>query len=751
MLMSYELQINTEIIPPSHPLEKGGKGGIDYEKALNPQQLEAVCMLTGPALVIAGAGSGKTRTLVYRVARLVEKGIPPQSILLLTFTCRAAREMLQRASLILSDTCQQVRGGTFHSLANQMLRKFSHHIGFSPSFTILDRSDSADAINLLRLSLGLDEKARRFPKKDTIAEIFSKAVNKAITIEQVLEEEFLHFMEHSEALKKLYLLYTEYKNSHQLMDYDDLLVKWKNLLEERPDIRDQVSRRFQYIMVDEYQDTNRLQADIVRLMAATHNNVMVVGDDSQSIYSFRGANFKNIMDFPNHFPGTRIITLEENYRSTQQILSLANSLIAKAKEKYTKCLFTRRPGGVSARLAPVPDENAQSRFICERILSLRRSGVPLSGIAVLFRAGFHSFNLELELTKAGISFVKYGGLKLMEAAHIKDVLAHLRVVVNPCDLLSWHRILLLINNIGHKTCQRIMDWLRDTGFSLSRLGEYPIGPRIEEGLADLCKVLEAISTPGLKPQERLERLTAYYEPILRRIYYDDYPKRLKDLEQLAVITNNYESLEALLADMVLEPPEAGASDAAMSDRDTERLTLSTIHSAKGLEWHTVFIISLAEGRFPSSYACESDEAIEEERRLMYVAVTRAKETLFLSYPVSTYTPKDGRIMARPSRFINDIPRSMFESREETGTSFATDRDSYTRTEQIPSQPGRDEEDEAGLKTKDGMLQAGARVHHTIFGTGRVRQVLDGQKVVVHFDGTGLKTLHLGYTTLSVVR
>jgi DNA helicase-2/ATP-dependent DNA helicase PcrA len=729
----------------------GDSSLIDYEKALNPQQLEAVRMLTGPALVIAGAGSGKTRTLVYRVARLVEGGIPPQSILLLTFTCRASREMLQRASLLLSDTCQRVRGGTFHSLANQMLRKFSHHIGFSPSFTILDRSDSADAINLLRLSLGLDEKAKRFPKKDTIAEIFSKAANKSITIEQVLEEEFFHFMEHSESLKKIHFLYTEYKNSHQLMDYDDLLVKWKNLLEERPDIRDLVSRRFQYIMVDEYQDTNKLQAGIIRLMAATHDNVMVVGDDSQSIYSFRGANFKNIMDFPNHFPGTRIIKLEENYRSTQQILSLANSLIAHAREKYTKCLFTRRPGGVRARLAPVPDENAQSRFICERILSLRRSGVPLSGIAVLFRAGFHSFNLELELTKAGIPFVKYGGLKLMEAAHIKDVLAHLRVVVNPCDLLSWHRILLLINNIGHKTCQRIMDWLRDTGFSLSRLGEYPIGPRVEEGFTDLCKALEAIGTPGLKPQARLERLMAYYEPLLRRIYYDDYPKRLKDLEQLAVITNNYESLETLLTDMVLEAPEASAADVAMSDRDTERLTLSTIHSAKGLEWHTVFIISLAEGRFPSSYACESDEAIEEERRLMYVAVTRAKENLFLCYPVSTYTPKDGRIMARPSRFINDIPRSMFETREETGASFAPGGTPYTRAEQIPSQPGRDEDDGAGLKTKDEMLQVGARVHHTIFGTGRIREVLNGQKVVVHFDGAGLKTLHLGYTTLSVVR
>lgn len=726
-----------------------GIPAIDYQKVLNAQQLEAVFTLTGPVLVIAGAGSGKTRALVHRVARLIEKGVSPQSILLLTFTCKAAREMLQRSSQILCDSCQRVVGGTFHSLANQMLRKFSYSIGIPPSFTILDRTDSADAINLLRLSLGLGEKGKRFPKNQTIAEIFSKATNKCIAIEQVLEEEFAHFMDYGEVLKNLALLYTDYKNSHHLMDYDDLLVKWKNLLAEQSAIRELVSQQFQYIMVDEYQDTNRLQADIVQLMAATHNNIMVVGDDSQSIYSFRGANFKNIIDFPNKFPGTRVIKLEENYRSTQPILSLANALIAQAQEKHTKCLFTRRSGGALARLVPAQDENTQSRLVCREILSLWGKGVPLSEMAVLFRASFHSFDLELELTKAGIPFVKYGGLKLMETAHIKDLLAHLRVIVNPADLLSWHRILLLLHNIGHRTSQRVMDWLKDSGFSLTRLGEYPIGPKGEKGFADLWNVLQAITVPGLNIPDCLERLIAYYEPILKRVYYDDYPKRLKDLEHLAVITNKYNSLEDLLADMVLEPPEASVANTIAAGGEPERLTLSTIHSAKGLEWHSVFIISLTEGRFPSSYAYQYPEAIEEERRLMYVAVTRAKENLFLSYPVFAYTHKDGRVLTGPSRFISDIPPSLFEMPEKKDTGEGLDHG----PELVPplAEPGTGDERKDRLETKNGVLKGGERVRHTVFGAGWVRKIVDNQKVVVHFDGAGLKTLHLGYTNLSIIR
>ncbi len=718
---------------------------IDYDKILNSRQLEAVTTFSGPVLVIAGAGSGKTRTLVYRVARLIESGVPPESILLLTFTCRSAREMLERASRLISETCQRVVGGTFHSIANHMLRRFSRHIGFPASFTILDRADSADAVDLLRLGLGLGDKDKHFPKKSTIIEIFSKAANKSIHVEQAVDEEFPHLLKHVDALVSLSQLYKDYKNRHFLMDYDDLLIRWRALLQERADIRDMISRRFQYIMVDEYQDTNTIQADIVRLMAATHENVMVVGDDSQSIYSFRGADFKNIMDFPNRFPGARIIKLEENYRSTQPILSVANSLIARAREKYTKCLFTRRPGGVRVRLVAVQDEGAQSRFVCEQIRALESEGVPLSDIAVLVRAGFYSFDLELALARNSIPFTKYGGVKLVETAHIKDVLAHLRVVVNPADPLSWHRILLLVDSIGHKTCSRIMEWLRETGWSLSRLGEYPIGARGAAGLANLCRALEEVGGQDSCPPRCLERVLNYYEPTLKQRYHDDYPRRIRDLEQLSILSAKYESLQTFLTDMVLEPPETNTQNLPDSSADREKIVVSTIHSAKGLEWHTVFVISLIEGRFPSSHAYVSEEAMEEERRLMYVAVTRAKEDLFLTYPASIYVPKDGLTMTRPSRFLTDIPCSMLEGVKEDPAQ--SERSEGIRApiasscEQAGVDPGKNE----------GELRVGERVRHDVFGAGWIKSLLGEEKVAVEFDRFGMKTLHLGYARLSVLR
>lgn len=707
---------------------------IEYDKILNAGQLEAVLTLNGSVLVIAGAGSGKTRTLVYRLARLIETGVPPKSILLLTFTCRAAREMLQRASLILSDGCQEVTGGTFHSVANQMLRRFASQAGILPSFTILDRVDSGDAVDLLRNSLGLGGKGSHFPKKSTIVEIFGKAVNKALSIPETLEYEFPHLVFHARELGDLFALYNDYKIRHNLMDYDDLLIKWKNLLEEKSEIRDMVSRRFKYVMVDEYQDTNCLQAEIVRLMAYGHNNVMVVGDDSQSIYSFRGANFKNIMNFPNVFPGTRIIKLEENYRSTQPVLSLANSIISGAREKYTKCLFTQKKGGPQVRLIQVRDDNGQSRAICSNIAKLRAEGVPLSEMAVLFRSSFHSFDLELELTRNGLPFRKYGGLKLMETAHIKDIIAHLRVMVNPADLLSWNRVLLLLDSIGQKTCQRILEWLRNHDFSLPSLGEFPIGPKGERGLYDLVKLLDEIYK-NANPSDCLERILEYYEPILKRIHYDDHPKRYKDLEHLCTLATKYESIETLLTDMVLEPPEAGVPEGL----DTESLTLSTIHSAKGLEWNSVFIISLVEGRFPSSYAQESEESLEEERRLMYVAVTRAKENLFLCYPSTIYVPRNGILTPGVSRFLAELPRSVFEV-------------DGNRTDSVPVKeytPAHNIEKTA-MDQENGDLKIGIRVRHNIFGLGLVRKLLEEKKALVEFDDFGLKTLNLDYARLSIV-
>ncbi len=703
---------------------------LDYAKELNPAQLEAVRTLFGPVLVIAGAGSGKTRTLVYRVARLVEEGVPPERILLLTFTRKAAREMLRRAALLLNESCEKVAGGTFHSLAHLMLREYGHLLGYSRQFTILDRGDAEDAINLLRTGLGLSEKGRRFPKKETIAAIFSKAVNKGLSLEEVVTEEYPHFLEDLEDLARLFEHYVRYKLEHQLMDYDDLLVNWLRVLREHPEVRQAVSRRFEFIMVDEYQDTNALQAEIVRLMAEGHGNVMVVGDDSQSIYAFRGANFRNILEFPRLFPGAKIIKLEENYRSVQPVLDLANAVIEKAKEKYTKCLYTKRTGGKRPVVYKARDEADQSRFIAERILELREEGVPLSEMAILFRSAYHSFDLELELAKRNIPFVKQGGMKLIETAHIKDVVAHLRLLLNPYDMLAWNRVLLLIEGIGPRTSKRIMEAIKASGHPFEALGKFPARASYAVGLAKLHQLLKALEAP-LSPEERLSLLYEYYEPILERVYYDDHPKRAKDLDQLLAIAHKYEKLEDFLADLALEPPEASVAEVEAVSSDDEKISLSTVHSAKGLEWHTVFVISLAEGRFPSSYAMGREEDIEEERRLFYVAVTRAKERLFLTYPATYYAPGEGRIFSKPSRFLDEA-RDYVEDWEDRGGVYGI---------KPLEEPAED------LSLNENVFRPGELVWHPRFGEGKVKAMVDADKVVVRFQDAGEKTLHLKFARL----
>ena len=699
---------------------------LDYAKELNPAQLEAVRTLWGPVLVIAGAGSGKTRTLVYRVVRLVEEGVPPEKILLLTFTRKAAREMLRRAALLLDEKCERVSGGTFHSLAHLMLRQYGHLVGYSRQFTILDRGDAEDAINLLRTALGLSERKRRFPKKETIASIFSKAINKRLSLEEVVTEEYPHFLDDLEDLARLFEHYVRYKQEHQLMDYDDLLVNWYRVLKAFPEVRREMARRFEFIMVDEYQDTNALQAEIVRFMAEEHGNVMVVGDDSQSIYAFRGANFKNILEFPKLFPGAKIIKLEENYRSRQPILDLANAVIEHAKEKYTKCLFTRREGGQRPRLYKARDEADQSRFIADRILELREEGVPLQEMAILFRSAYHSFDLELELAKRNIPFVKHGGLKLIETAHIKDIVAHLRLLLNPYDMLAWNRVLLLIEGIGPKTSKRIMEALRSEPDPLAAVGRFPARPSYAKGLGALAELLARLRAEEI-PEEQLALLYDYYEPIFTRVYYDDHPKRAKDLQQLLAIANKYSRLEDFLADLALEPPEASVAEVEALENEDEKLVLSTVHSAKGLEWHTVFVISLAEGRFPSSYAVGREEDVEEERRLFYVAVTRAKENLFLTYPATFYVPGEGRVFSKPSRFLEEVREKIEEWRPEEASFFA-------------------EEEELEEETP-ASFRPGELVWHPVFGEGKVKRMADIDKVVVQFASAGEKTLHLKFARL----
>ena len=635
------------------------KLSIDYAAALNRQQLAAVTAGEGPSLVIAGAGSGKTRTLVYRVAYLIDSGIDPSHILLLTFTRKSSQEMLERAGELIGVRSEQVRGGTFHSVANMLLRRYGRSIGLEPGFTILDRSDAEDLIALVRAQLGLNEKDKRFPRKATIAEIFSKSENTLRPLDEIVVEEFSHFADHLDALGQLQRGYQASKRQRQLVDYDDLLVLLRRLVMEDEAIRRTISSLYRYILVDEYQDTNRLQADVVRHLASTHQNVMVVGDDAQSIYGFRGATFKNIMEFPSLFPGTTIYKLEENYRSTQPILNLANCIIEEAAEKYSKQLFTRKLDGPLPVLVQAAGENAQSRFIAQKILELREEGIPLDEMAVLFRSSFHSFDLEIVLSRAGLPFVKRGGMKFIDTAHVKDLLAHLRVVANPLDTVSWHRALMLVEGVGPKKAQDLLAAIVKADNPYRVLRE--VSGKSGKGLKDLALTLESLSgSDDMRPAEQVNHIYEYYMPILKA-QYDDYPKRIRDLDHLHTIAEGYPELDQLLADLALEPPDGSAIDVGASDRDDERLVLSTIHSAKGLEWQCVFVIWIVDGRFPSVYSFVTDEDLEEERRLFYVAVTRAKQHLFLTYPINVFDKGSGMLLSKPTRFLDHVSPAMFEA------------------------------------------------------------------------------------------
>lgn len=627
---------------------------IDYKNELNAAQFEAVQSTQGQYLVIAGAGSGKTRTLVYRVAFLVEKGIKPEEILLLTFTRKAAQEMLSRASTLLDERCRKVSGGTFHSFANSILRKYAKLIGVSNNFTIIDRSDSEDVINLIRTQLGFNKQDKRFPRKRAIMEIISISVNKSAPLDDVLYDEYPQFMEWSDEIKRINSEYARYKYTKSLLDYDDLLVYLKNLLEKHENVRLALSNKYKYIMVDEYQDTNKLQAHIVCLLACEHKNIMVVGDDSQSIYSFRGANFKNIMDFPKIFKGAKIITLEENYRSTQPILNMTNEVIHFSEEKFEKNLYTKKQGGKLPVFVDAEDEFAQSKYIVDKVLELREEGIELGDMAILFRSGWHSHDLEIELANRNLPFVKYGGQRFVEAAHIKDVISYLRILHNRFDQVSWYRTLLLLKGVGPKTSERIIAELmiNKTGFALSSKFIDKIC-----GLGELLELLKGINEQIQEPAQITHIFLKYYEPILKD-KYDDFNKRLNDLDSLERIASRYKSLEQFLTDMALEPPERNIIEPGSRDKDDSPLVLSTIHSAKGLEWHTVFVIYVAEGHLPSYLSLEDKDALEEERRLFYVAVTRAKDNLFLLKPhidrsARSYFDAAGSVFTTVSRFLDE--------------------------------------------------------------------------------------------------
>src|SRR5579883_67719 len=657
---------------------------VKYEKELNAAQFEAVKHTNGPALVIAGAGTGKTRTLTYRVARLVEQGVDPQSILLLTFTRRAAQEMLRRAAALLHDSkAENVAGGTFHSFANLTLRKYANLIGFTNDFSILDQGDAHDSINLLRTQMGLATARRRFPRKTTLGAMISLAVNRMTTVEDVVETDFPHFIEDLGEILRLSEAYHAYKRRSNTMDYDDLLTDLVLLLETNEKVRETLAKKYRYVMVDEYQDVNRLQARIVELLSSpslsdegrARANVMVVGDDAQSIYRFRGAEVENIFDFPKQYPGAAIIPLEENFRSTQPILTLTNHVISLASRRYEKELYTRNASGEIPQIVCAENEAQQSRYVVEKILEYRELGVSLKDIAVLFRSGYMSFDLELELQRANIPFQKFGGMKFIETSHVKDLTAMLRVVQNPKDAVSWYRILLLNDGEGPKTAERIVEGVLQSGLRRAAAEaeaqaegsepssdtRYPIpDTRVGASVEGLFSILKFVSSDKMTPPEKVEHLIEYYKPILRK-KYDDYQKREKDIETFQLITERYRSLNPLLADLSLDPPTESLSDMEEGARDDELLTLSTIHSAKGLEWNTVIITNCLDGRFPSVHAARDPEELEEERRLMYVAATRAKEHLIITYPTNLYDREAGIVLSKPSRFIDGlVDRSLAE-------------------------------------------------------------------------------------------
>jgi DNA helicase-2/ATP-dependent DNA helicase PcrA len=625
---------------------------------LNDAQRAAVEHNDGPLLVIAGAGSGKTRTLTHRVARLVAEGVPPAAILLLTFTRRASQEMLQRAARLLDQRCERVSGGTFHSFAHLKLRHYAERLGLSPDFAILDRTDAEALIALIRKESDGAPRQRPLPRKNTLADIFSRAVNKIRSVEEVLFAEFAHLSDEAETIVALFENYTRRKRDHHFLDYDDLLVWFQRLLQDFPEVRRRISSSYRHIMVDEYQDTNQIQADILRLLTDANRNIMVVGDDSQSIYAFRGANFRNIIDFPALFAEARVIALEENYRSTQPILNLTNIVIERAREKYSKHLFTRAAGGALPELVETEDENTQSVYIVEQIQTLLARGVRLDQIAVLFRAGFHSFDLEIELGRQGIPFIKVGGFKFTESAHIKDVLAHLRVIANPYDRISWYRVLQLVEKVGPRSAQRIYESVAAAGNGLSGLFSLKLKNAGVDRLKALYQSIDAQTMPLV---ELGDAVIDYYLPILKRLF-DDHPKRAKDLEQLLGILERYRRLEHFLTDMALEPPNISAEETLYTAAGEDRLVLSTIHSAKGLEWRSVFVIWALDGRFPSLYAMAKEEDMEEELRLMYVAATRARETLCFTYPRQVYDRSLGILLNRPSRFIDRIPDDILAKR-----------------------------------------------------------------------------------------
>jgi DNA helicase-2/ATP-dependent DNA helicase PcrA len=642
---------------------------IDYAAELNEQQLAAVTAPPGPLLVIAGAGSGKTRTLTYRVAYLLENGIEPRNILLLTFTNKAAREMLNRVANLLPMDASGIWGGTFHSVGNRILRRHGSALGYSSGFTIMDREDQKDLIDAVVAGAGIDLKEIRFPKGDVLAEIFSFVVNTEKPLEELLMEKFPYFLPLLEKIKDVQDRYEKKKKATNSMDFDDLLEKTLSMFQQHERIADFYRRQFQFILVDEYQDTNKIQADLVDLLARDHRNVMVVGDDAQSIYSWRGANFQNILEFPKRYPDAQVFKIEMNYRSVPEILKVANAAIAANVQQFHKHLSaTRESNAAKPALIALNDASEQAQFVAQRILELRDEGVDLRDIAVLYRAHYHAIELQLELSRRGIPYQITSGIRFFEQAHVKDVTSFIRFVANPRDEVAFKRMVKLLPGIGNRSADNLWrEWevgiipqSQDYNFGKTLLA-MRVPAKSKKAWEQLAHTLDEIAPAG-QPNPPSEMITSIVEAI-----YDDYAKvnftnyelRREDLNQLAVFARQFKDVHEFLAQLALisnVDAEAAPNQAA----DKEAVNLSTVHQAKGLEFHTVFVIWLTDGMFPSSRSLDTHAALEEERRLFYVAITRARDELYLTYPQLRLSGGYGDVFQRPSRFLQEIPSELVE-------------------------------------------------------------------------------------------
>ncbi|HVN96806.1 MAG TPA: ATP-dependent helicase [Syntrophorhabdaceae bacterium] len=639
---------------------------IDYDKELNEEQRRVVLSENGPILVIAGAGSGKTRVVTYRVARLLEKGVQANSILLLTFTNKAAREMLHRVEHLMKIDTRYIWGGTFHHIGNMILRQQSERVGYKRNFTILDNEDAKDMIDVVLKASKIDTKSKMFPKGSVLKGIFSYAINTMSTIEEAVRERSPFFYDILEEIATLFNSYTEKKRAANAMDFDDLLYYWHKVLSENEDIRKAYAATFSRILVDEYQDTNRIQAEIVDFMGLLNRNVMVVGDDAQSIYSFRGANFQNILEFPKKYEDTQIFKLETNYRSTPEILGLANNTISQNKYQFEKTLRSIKPSGIIPVLAPSRDVIQQAEFVAQRITELQdEEGVPLNRIAVLYRAHYHSMEVQMELTRRGIPFEIRSGLRFFEQAHIKDVVSFLRVMDNPHDEISWKRMLKIFPKIGNKTAERIYEYIQACEDPFDELISKKIAGTFKNVLKENVETWSRLFR-DLKELYEREAPSDMISAVLKQGYvdylkfaYPNYETRLEDLNQLINFSTKYQSLETFLSELSLMSGLSGEEIVSAADEDEGRVVLSTIHQAKGLEWQVVFIIWCAEGRFPNPKSIE-DGGLEEERRLFYVAVTRAMDELYLCYPLLTFDRQAGHIILRPSRFLTELSGSHYE-------------------------------------------------------------------------------------------